>query len=151
MGRSKIVDEAEVIRWIEEGRTYREMTETYLEKYNLQVSPTMFSNFRSRRGLDGRIVRDDNLIPWQIKPEHRYAWAANMLRVEGRRRAGKNVSPNEAEQLAGWKRTLEREGAVIHYDPDTAQGFFLVPPRPDVDTDLIRVPDRRTTVRPSMA
>lgn len=150
MGRTKIVDEKEVTRWIEEGRTYREMSEEYLEKYNLEVSPTMFSNFRSRHGLDGRIVRNDQLIPWKILPQHRYAWSANMLRAEGRKRAGRTLSPAESDQLAGWHRTLEREGAVVHYDPDTEQGFFLVPPRPGIDTDLIRVPDRRTTVRPTV-
>lgn len=150
MGRSKIVDEREVTRWIEAGRTYRWMAEKYLEKYDLEVTPTMFSNFRSRRGLDPRIVRDDELIPWEVKPEHRYAWAVSMLRVEARQRAGKEVTPNEAEHLAGWKRTLEREQAVVHYDPDTEQGLFLVPPRPDIDTDLIRVPDRKTTKRPAM-
>lgn len=145
--RSKIQDEQELVKWIEEGRTYRWMKEQYLKKYKLDVSITMFSNFRRRKGLDGRIVRDDNLIPWQVNPEHRFAWAIQMLRAEARRRAGHVDSESVLESLAGFKRTLDREQAVVHYDPNTKQGFFLVRRRDEVDTDLIREPDRKTTQR----
>lgn len=42
---AKIVDEGEVIRWFEEGRTYKWMTEEYLRKYNLEVAPSIWGNF----------------------------------------------------------------------------------------------------------
>lgn len=148
-GRSKIVDDGEVVRWIETGKTYQWMKEEYLRKYQLDVSIGMFSNFRSRHGLDGRIVRDEELIPWLIKAEHRYAHDPQMLRAEARKRAGAELTPPIAKMHEAWRRGLEEEGTVVHYDPDTQQGWFRVPAREGIDTDLIRKPDRKTTVRPS--
>lgn len=146
MGLTKIQDEQEVIRWIAEGKPYQWMVDEYLRKYNLEVSRSMFANFRKNRGLPRRITRDDKLLPWEIKPEHRYSWAPTMLRFEARRRAGiKPLSEREEHELNAWLAGLERDNAVVHYDPDTEQGWFLVPPRKGIDNDLIREPDRRTT------
>lgn len=60
---SNIQDEAEVVRWFEEGRTYRWMTEEYERKYNLVVSPSLWGDFRRRKDLPRRIDRDDELRP----------------------------------------------------------------------------------------
>lgn len=151
MARSKIVDETEVIRWFEEGRTYDWMTDQYMEKYGIQTTPSMWGNFRIRRGLDRRNVRNDDLIPWAVKTEHRWAYPLAMLRSEARLRAGEPLRDIEAVRLAGFKRGLEQDGVVVHYDPDTDEGFFYVPARKGVDTDLIRVPDRKTTPRPAVS
>lgn len=145
MGSSKIQDEGEVKRWIEEGKTYAWMVEEYERKYHLQVGQSMFGNFRARRGLERRTVRDDDLIPWEVKREHRYAWPINMLRMEARRRAGHELTGEQAKQVDGWLRGLERDGCVLHYDPDTEQGWWYVPRREGVDKDLIREPARKTT------
>lgn len=147
MGARKIQDEQEVIRWFEEGRTYEWMVEEYRRKYNIETVPSMWGNFRRRRGLQRRIVRDDDLIPWHVKREHRWAYAVMMLRTEGRKRAGKPLSEDMEHQLAVWKENLAADKAVVHYDPDTEEGFFYVPRREGIDTDLIRVPERKTTIR----
>lgn len=147
MPASKIVDEGEVVRWIEEGRTYKWMCEEYLRKYDLQVSPSMFSNFRSRRGLDRRSARNDELIPWEVKREHRWRYPLAMLRYEARRRAGFDIDPEKLDQLEAWVSHLREDGVVVHYDPDTEDGFFYVAPRDGIDTDLIRVPEHKTTTR----
>ena len=149
VARSKIVDEGEVIRWFEEGRTYEWMTQTYLAKYHIETSPGMWGNFRRRRGLDRRSVRDDDLIPWAVRSEHRWAYPLAMLRSEGRLRAGRELRAIEAIRLDGFKRGLEQDKVVVHYDPDTDEGFFYVPRREGVDLDLIRVPPRKTTLRPA--
>lgn len=141
---SKVQDMKEVLRWIDEGRTYKWMCDEYLRKYNLEVSISMFAGIRRRQGLDQRIVRDTELFPWKVKEEHRYAHAAGMLRAEGRRRAGKALTPLAQQTLEGWLRGLERDGVVVHYDPDTEQGWWYVERRPGIDTDIIRVPDRKT-------
>lgn len=147
MPASKIVDEGEVIRWIEEGRTYAWMSEEYLNKYNIETSPSMWSNFRRRHGLDRRIARNDELIPWEVQVQHRWRYPLAMLRHEARRRAGMDQAADIPEKLEAWKRNLEAENVVVHYEPDTEDGFFYVPRRPGIDTDLIRVPDRKTTKR----
>lgn len=148
MGARKIQDEGEVIRWFEEGRTYQWMIEKYREKYGIETVPSMWGNFRRRRGLDRRIVRDDDLIPWMVKEEHRWAYPLVMLRTEARQRAGKQVTKADQGRLETWKKMLEEENAVVHYDPETEEGFFYIPRQPE-DDDLIHRPKEKTTARPN--
>lgn len=149
MPRSKIQSEQEVIKWIEEGKTYFWMVDQYLEKYNIETTPSMFAAFRRRRGLPRRNVRNDDLIPWLVKEEHRYAFPILNLRREARRRAGWDVPAEHLRELEGWLIHLEQGNLVVHYEPDTEQGWFYVEPRPGIDTDIIRVPDRKTGIAPA--
>lgn len=148
MGKRKIQDEQEVIRWFEEGRTYAWMIDEYKRKYNIDTVASMWGNFRRRRGLDRRIVRDDDLIPWFVKEEHRWAYPLAMLRATARSRAGKDVTKTDQARLASWMEMLEENNAVVHYDPDTEEGFFYVP-RQEGDDDLIHRPKQKTTPRPN--
>lgn len=147
MGASKIVNEQEVIRWFEEGRTYQWMVDEYRRKYNIETVPSLWGNFRRRRGLTRRITRDDELIPWHVKREHRWAYPLAMLRVEGRVRDGRPIREEDRVRHESWKQMLAEENVVVHYDPDTEEGFFYVP-RGEHDQDLIHQPRRKTTVRP---
>lgn len=147
MGASKIVDEQEVIRWFEEGKTYAEMCQLYRDKYNIETVPSLWGNFRRRRGLQRRINRDDELIPWEIKKEHRWDYPIMMLRKEARRRAGLPVSQEDQDALDVWLRGMEEQGTVLHYEPETEQGWFYVPRREGVDLDIIRTPARKTTTK----
>lgn len=144
MGASKIQNEQEVQRWFEEGRTYAWMADEYDRKYNIQIAPTSFAMMRRRRGWERRITRNDELIPWAVKDAHRWAYPVVMLRVEARRRAGRPIREVDAVRLEPWKRDLLERGLVVHYDPETEDGFFYVPARPGIDTDLIRTPPRIT-------
>jgi hypothetical protein len=146
MAASKIVDEQEVIRWFKEGKTYQEMQDLYLKKYNIETVPSMWGNFRRRRGLHRRITRNDELIPWHVKAEHRWAYPVAMLRAEARRRAGFDLNPETQGRLNSWLKTLEDENLVVHYDPDTDDGFFYLH-REDGDDDIIRRPRQKTTLR----
>ena len=147
MPASKIQNETEVLRWFEEGRTYAWMTEQYLEKYGIEMSPSAWGNFRRRRGLTRRITRDDDLIPWEVNREHRWAWPINMLRQEARRRAGNQLTDKMAANVDAWLAGMERDGTVLHYDGETAEGWFYVPRRTGIDKDIIRVPERKTSHR----
>lgn len=144
MANSKIQDRAEARRWIEEGRTYRWIVEEYRRKYNIETVPSTWAMFRQREGIPRRIVRDENLVPWAIRQEHRWLNPAAMLRNEARRRAGFDLGDERTHELDTWIATLQSEGVVVHYDPDTDQGFFYVPRRQGIDTDLVRVPDKAT-------
>ena len=148
MGASKIVDESEAKRWFEQGRTYQWMVDRYLEKYNLETRISMWSNLRSRRGWERRFVRDDDLIPWRVNPEHRWHYAVSMLRAEARRRAGVELTPEFTDRLERWLMHRREDDTVVHYDPDTPEGFWYVPRRVGIDTDLIRAPERKTTPKP---
>ncbi|PSL04147.1 hypothetical protein CLV30_106152 [Haloactinopolyspora alba] len=149
MGRPKIQNENEAIRWMEEGKTYNEIIELYRTKYNIETSQSMWAAFRRRRGLDRRTVRDDSLIPWAMKREHRWLFAPKMLRLEAKLRAGKSIDKDDKARLDSFKERLKTDGRVVHYEPDTKEGWFYVPAREGIDTDLIRVPDSPSTERPS--
>jgi hypothetical protein len=146
MGARKIVDEGEVIRWFEEGKTYAWMIEEYKRKYGIETVPSMWGNFRRRRGLDRRIERNDDLIPWAVEKKHRWKYPLMMLRTEGRKRAGLPLAESTATRLEHWLEQMERDQTVVHYDPDTEEGFFYIPRR-KTDKDLIRAPKRKTTTR----
>lgn len=140
MGAKKIVNENEVVRWFEEGKTYAWMVEEYRRKYNIDTVPSLWGNFRRRRGLARRITRNDELVPWNVKEEHRWAYPLVMLRVEARRRDGRELRDVDSSRLTSWLEWMEAESLVVHYDPDTADGFFYIP-RGEQDTDLVRQPE----------
>ncbi|MGW0861310.1 hypothetical protein [Streptomyces sp. NPDC002611] len=140
MPASKIVNEQEVIRWFEEGKTYQWMVDEYKRKYDIDTKPSMWGNFRKRRGLDARIIRDAELIPWKIKTEHQWKYPVAMLRLVARVKAGYSITDDEAARLASWKEMLAEENAVVHYDPETEDGFFYVP-RQKEDDEYIHVPE----------
>jgi hypothetical protein len=143
MPASKIVDHSEVERWFDEGKTYPEMREIYLSKYNIETSTQMWSNYGRRRGRERRSAWDADLVPWAVAPEHRRRYAYIMLTTEARVRAGKEVPQRRLDMLNSWKEKLRSTGTVITYEPELEPYFFPVPARPGIDTDLVRVPDRK--------
>lgn len=141
-GRTKIQDAAEVIRWYNDGWTYQEMVDEYRRKYGIEMSVSGFSDFRARMGLKRRLVRSQELIPWRVAEQHRHTYDLSMLRAEARRRAGRKLLNGDDRRLERWLGWMRDNDVVIHYDPDTVDGFFYVPRRPGVDVDIIRKPER---------
>lgn len=140
MPETKIVNEQEVLRWFGEGRTYHWMVEEYGRKYGIETAPSMWGNIRRRYGLDRRITRNADLIPWQVRPEHRWAYPVGMLRMEARRREGRSNPKGYIPRLDAWLERMAEDGTVVHYDPETDEGWFYVPRRQGLDTDIIRTP-----------
>ena len=147
MGARKIVDEGEVVRWFAEGRTYAWMQQEYRRKYDIDTVPSMWGNFRRRKGLDRRLERNDDLIPWAVEKQHRWAYPLMMLRTEARRRAGMEIAGSMRGRLDRWLAQMRRNDTVVHYDPMAGEGFLVVPRRPGIDTDLIRAVERKTSER----
>ncbi|MGZ2360718.1 hypothetical protein LRE75_29235 [Streptomyces sp. 372A] len=140
------MDEEEVRKWFAQGKTYKWMVEQYKELYQRETSISMWANYRRRHHLQRRIVRDDDLIPWHVLERHRYKYDLIMLRLEARLREGVELTARDSQRLESWKASLAEEGAVVHYDPETAEGFFWVPGE-EADTDIIRMPAEKTTKR----
>lgn len=147
MPGEKLQSAQEFTRWWNEGKSYQWIINEYRRKYNLEITPSAIGNWRARLGLERRQQRALDLIPWMIDGKHRYKHALAMLRAEGRRRAGAPLSDIQQKRLDSWLEFLKEEDAVVHYDPETEDGFFYVPRRPGVDTDLVRVPPRSTRER----
>jgi hypothetical protein len=147
MPAAKLQSAEEFQRWWNEGRSYQWIIDEYLRKYNIEITPSAIGNWRARLGLPRRQERDVDLIPWKVEERHGYKHALAMLRAEGRRRAGQPISVHSVARLESWLKFLAEENAVVHYDPDTEEGFFYVPRRPGIDTDIIRVPEHSTRER----
>lgn len=98
------------------------------------------SFWMKRRGLGRQeVARYVDLIPWTLRPEHRDLYPAKMLRRLGRERSGAKLTEAQTEELARWVRRLRDADVVVHYDPETPEGFHYVP-RQETDKDLVRVP-----------
>lgn len=138
MAEIRIVDEQEVLGWIRAGRTDQWMTQEYERRYNLCPAPQLFGRFRARVAHPSS--RTSALVPWEVRPEHRWDYAFAMLRVESRRRSGATILPVDLQRLRDWKSGLAARGVVVHYDPQTQLGWCYVPRRPGTDRDLIREP-----------
>ena len=126
----------EIIRMMEkEGLTQGEIADRY------GVGPAAVSAALAREGKtkDRRVYPE--LIPWRVRQIHNNSYDLRMLRWEGQMRNGMNLPSYRLQKLANWKNNLRQADAVIHYDPDTEQGFFRVEKRPRIDIDLVRIPD----------
>lgn len=139
MPREKLVNRPEAIAWLSEGRTYAWCVQQHAAKYNVMTSVGMWAKLRKQAGLERRITRDENLIPWSVKAEHRWAYPLVMLRFEAKRRAGKQLSEQELSKVDPFLAKLAEQNLVVYYDADTEEGFFLVP-REATDTDIVRLP-----------
>lgn len=141
MPATKIVDEEEVKRWFADGLTYEEMSRRYREQYHIEMTPTAWGNFRRRRGLQRRTFHDTDLIPWVVRPEHRYKYPLRMLRLEGRVRAGQPLRDEDVVRHRNFLSFLADNRYVVDYRPDDQPlaGFVYAPRRP-TDADITRQP-----------
>lgn len=140
--RIRVESEEEVVRWYNDGRTFRWMAEEHERKYGRKPSIAAFQSVIRRRGLPPRSLRENPLIPWRVRREHQRKWTHTQLRNENRRRNGLHVNSSALTDLERWKIALDKAGAVVDYRRDTEEGYFLVPRRDGIDKDLIREPER---------
>lgn len=91
--------------------------------------------------------RYDQVLPWRVLGEHSMEYDARMLRLVGRREAGQPLSAADALRLAGWERDLRARDAVVHYDPDTIDGFHWIARMPSDDV-YIRRPETEESAPP---
>lgn len=138
--RVRVESEEEVVRWYMDGKAFRWMSEEHDRKHGRKPSVAAFQSIVRRRNLPPRSLRGNPLIPWNVRREHQRKWMHTLLRNENRRRNGLPVNGAALTELERWKIALQKADAVVEYRRDTEEGYFLVPRRNGVDTDLIRVP-----------
>lgn len=136
-------DDATLRAWLAEGITYKEMTERWLEKTGIEITEGAISVYlarhRDRLGFPLRRPRYAELIPWRVRDAHATHEAVRMLRLEARLRKGEKLPEYDRQRLEDWKKFLQEDKRVVHYDPDYRYGFVYVP-RQKGDDDLIRPP-----------
>lgn len=132
----------DLVRQVEAGKTHAQIAEWIFETTGQRVSRSTVSAALHRAGKTNR-VRYDKHLPWQVRNEHANLYHAIMLRLVAREELGEQLSEMNAKRLANWKRSMTADNAVIHYDPDTHQGWFRLRRRDGVDLGWIREPPGR--------
>ena len=94
---------------------------------------------------NGARRRPDDVIPWGVRPDHAKEYPARMLRLLKRRREGVPLTRSEDERLDGWLSKLDRDHAVIGYNPSSVFGFYYIEKNDDTD-GADGVPIRRAII-----
>lgn len=133
------LDYAEAAKMLRAGATQQEVADHF------GVGQAAVSRAIARGVIKGveydRTKTDESAIPWYpIRAEHRNRHLARMLRAAGRRERGEQSAEVVEAQLNLFLRSAKELDFVVHYDPDTEQGWFRVPRRKGIDTGLIRDP-----------
>lgn len=111
---------------LQRGMTHQEIAEAVSRDTGHHVKRSTVSAALHRAGLTGRAKKYPDEIPWTVKEEHLTHYAARMLRLLGRRRAGIQNSAEMDQRLDAWLAQLRDSNSVVVYVPKTEQGFFYV-------------------------
>lgn len=138
----RVVPEQRAMALYEHHRMPADLTAALNREGFPKVTVAAVTQWMRRRGLARHpLPRYEDMIPWTLKPEHRHLYPAKMLRRLGRERSGADLTEAQTEELARWVRKLRTGDLVVHYDPETVEGFHYIP-REAQDKDLVRVPTR---------
>lgn len=116
---------------LERGMTHKEIAEAVTRETGHPVRRSTVSAAIHRMGLSNPAKKYSEELPWTVREEHLTHYAARMLRLLGRRRAGVQNSHEMDKRLDAWLDQLEAEHAIVIYLPDTEEGFFYVDGEPN--------------------
>jgi hypothetical protein len=133
------LDDSEVEQLLRSGLTQLRVVEI-LATQGVSVSQSAISQAISTGRIKVDTGRTSGGIPWRLKPEHRHRHAARMLRTQARLDKGLPIGKSLTRQVEAWREALEADDSVVHYDPDTEEGFWRVPRRPGIDLWWYRDP-----------
>ncbi|GEM_PF-1458220 len=135
--RCRILDKDEVRQWFAAGRTPSWMVEEYARRYRMTISQGAFVTFQ-RRHIATRPALRLNLVPSTLERKHYGKPEVALLRIEERRRAGVQLTPDEEVRVRAWIGRMAMAGVIVAYEPRTRAGFKYVPRRVGIDHDIIR-------------
>ena len=116
---------------VERGLTHKEIAQVLTRETGSPVSRSTVSAALHRANASSPAKRYVEEIPWTVREEHQTHYAARMLRLLGRRRAGIANSEESDRRLNSWLLQLEENHAVVTYVPDTPDGFYYTPGEPN--------------------
>jgi hypothetical protein len=108
---------------VEKGLTHQQIADAISKDTGYTVSRSAVSAALHRANETTRAKRYVDELPWVVHERHQTHYAARMLRLLGRRRAGITNSEESNKRLDSWLSQLEEAGAVVAYDPKTPEGF----------------------------
>jgi len=142
--RKMVPDKNTFERYLKAGLTQREMVEEIERTTGEVVTRSAVAQALSRYGLAEQAERYTKQIPWRVREEHINEYPARMLRLLGRRMAGKPLTDRENQRLDNWLAKLKQQQAVVGYDPTHPRGFAYIPRRLGDPRDI---PIHRQTVK----
>lgn len=110
--------------------THKQIAEVVSRETGYPVSRSTVSAALHRAGEAAVAKKYTEELPWTIHEAHQTHYAARMLRLLGRRRAGVQNSAEADARLDSWLAQLAEAEAVVTYVPDTDEGFFYVAGKP---------------------
>lgn len=116
---------------VDRGLTHQEIADSVSRETGYHVSRSAVSAALHRANQSNRAKKYVDEIPWTVREEHQTHYAARMLRLLGRRRAGTTNSQESDKRLDSWLAGLTEAGAVVVYVPDTPEGFHYTWGKPD--------------------
>lgn len=130
MPAHKILPDKQTLQhWIEdEGLTHQQCADRVYEQTGERVGRSAISVAAHRYGISKPGVRYKDYTPWKVSMYHITAYPLRMLRLMGRRadKGPDALSDREREMLDSWLEMLERENAIVGYDPDDDQGVHYI-------------------------
>lgn len=135
----KLIPDHLVERWEREGLTDAQIVRRLAEEEHVTVTRQAISAWRKRRGEDMR-PQPPRAIPWDLRPEHRTMEAARAIRFYARVQRGETIPEEDRVRMQRVVDELHRRNAVLWYERDTVEGWFMVPRRPEDGDGIIRQP-----------
>ena len=122
-----VPDKSTLERWQREGLTHAEMVARHEEETGIKVSRASISGAFVRYGLAENKPRYRDSLPWRVRDEHGTHYSARMLRLFGRNeQTPEKLNRDESQRLRSWLDMLDREDAIVGYDPDSSEGFYFI-------------------------
>lgn len=136
------IDAKTLRSYVDKGMTLEEMSQAWLEQTGQKRSRAAFALAMSRHGIENprAHARYREQLPWRVAEEHQMGYDARMLRLLGQRETGIELSEGKKRRLDAWLQALDEDRAVVHYDRQTAQGWWHVEREPADGDGYIRRP-----------
>ena len=122
---------AELKALVAKGLTHQQIADVVSRETGYKISRSTVSAALHRANESTPAKKYPDEIPWTVREEHQTHYAARMLRLLGRRRAGITNSTEADKRLDSWLAQLKEAGAVVTYVEDTPTGFHYVQGEPD--------------------
>lgn len=111
---------------IESGMTHQQIADYWFVRKGVSVARSTISAAWHRSGNSESNPRYRDEIPWHVNVQHLTEYPVRMLRLLGRLRSDRPLTPQDRQRLLNWLALLEAENAVVGYDPDGSPGFHYV-------------------------
>lgn len=141
--RDRWVNQDLIVKLGNEGVKAADVVRAHVEAGHGTVAVSTVYSTWHRHGVKPREARHDDMVPWVLRDGAYAAYPAQMLRADAREKAGEENSDQIQLKLDRFRAAREREGTVVHYDPEDPRGrggWMYVDRRPGIDEGLIRSP-----------